>query len=138
MRVPAFLKKYLFHPRLLESGVNGLPELQIGKAYVLIYESYRSTPYSTQPHDVYFCESSAGEHGGHARTYWMSKYSVGPNGGISLSGHFHWFGKGGNVILELTDAQQAIYQQFRSSMDSLDEKETELLTDREIEDLSRN
>lgn len=107
-----------FHPGLVESGLTGLPKLEIGKFYTVPVSSHR-TNNSHQAlgsgWKVWECSSEPNYHSEWAVSYLM--LTIGPHDGVVIETfQYGWFGKGDNIILELPAAQQEIYKTLKASV----------------------
>lgn len=109
-----FWDKYKFHPGLVESGLEDLPKLEKGKFYTIpLQNNDRQTLGSG--HTVWECADGPTFHGDYRVSYFM--LTIGPHGGSILETFIYgWFYKGGNIILELPEAQQTVMRQLKASV----------------------
>lgn len=113
--VPDYLKKYLSHPRLVESGLDGLPNLIPGRFYMLVHSSH-SMDSHLGGRQIWLCDSKPTDHGEYSRSYGMLSVSTFETGQSYVGFCYKWFGKGGNIIIELREEQQAAYRAFHAAL----------------------
>lgn len=120
--VPDYLKKYLSHPRLVKSGLDGLPDLTPGRFYMLVHTSHRSDSFG--PNQIWLCSDKPTDHSEWSRSYFMLAPTLRDTGQTDMGFCYKWFGKGGNIIIELREEQQAAYRAFREALDADDHNES--------------
>lgn len=130
-----FWDAYKFHPGLVESGLKGLPKLEVGKFYTIPLSSHSRDRQSLgSGHKVWECASKPTIHSEYSISYLM--LTIGPHQGSVIETFIYgWFGKGDNIILELPEAQQIAMRQFKESVKNF--SHIHLPTDYQLEELRR-
>ena len=114
-KVPDFLKEYLNHPRLVKEDCHGFPLLEPGKFYQLVYSSSRHG--SAPSGKVWKCtQPLKHKEGDYFSSCLMTSDTLGRTGTVYYGGQYIWFGKGGNVVIELPEDQQKVYSQFEKAL----------------------
>ena len=106
--------KYMFHPGLVESGVKGFPKLEPGKFYTFPCVNADRCPLGNG-WKVWECVSKPTPHGEYKVSYLL--LTIGPHDGVVTETCIYgWFGRGGNIVLELPEEQQAIYRTLKAAV----------------------
>lgn len=111
-------KKYLTHPRLVKSGVDGLPDLVPGRFYMIVSSSHRATRYMDPPNQIWLCESGPTDHSEYSRSYGMLAPGLFDTGQTYMGFCYKWFGKGDNIIIDLREEQQAAHRAFQKALEA--------------------
>lgn len=110
---------YRKHPAVVETGIDGLPILEVGKFYIIVHmNDYTKRTHWSSGHVMKLvrCATQHNFHGGenekdsHAVSYWLDTQNIEKLGCVQIAGHYHWFGVGRNIILELPKEEQTLYR----------------------------
>ncbi|MGL5014463.1 MAG: hypothetical protein ACRC6V_09275 [Bacteroidales bacterium] len=119
--VPKHFEEYLKHPLLVKDDEFGFPLLEPGKFYMIMHSSWRWDSSIGYMGKVWKCggkmkHTKAGENHLGSTSCFMTSPTIGKTGVTYFGFQYVWFGKGGNIVIELPEGQQRAYAAFESAL----------------------